>query len=87
MERAQVFQVMQDKAAELLDVDPGELQEDRSFVGDLGVDSLSLVEYVMDLEDALGIELPEDEVVATRTIGAFLDLLVSKLDEAPNRDG
>lgn len=87
MERAEVFQVMRDKAAELLDVDPGELQEDRSFVGDLGVDSLSLVEYVMDLEDALGIELPEDEVVATRTIGAFLDLLVGKLDEAPNRDG
>ena len=87
MERAEVMQVMRDKAVELLEVSADEVQEDKSFVDDLQVDSLSLVEYTMDLEDALGIELPEEELSDLKTIGAFLDLIVGKLDRASNTDG
>jgi len=87
MERAEVMQVMRDKAEELLEVAPEDLQEDKSFVDDLDVDSLSLVEYTMDLEDALGIELPEEELTDLATIGAFLDVIMSKLGTAPNSDG
>jgi len=76
MERAEVLQVMRDKAVELLEVEPDAVQEDKSFVE---VDSLSLVEYTMDLEDALGIELPEDELTDLTTIGAFLDLIMTKV--------
>lgn len=87
MERAEVMQVMRDKAEELLEVPGDDLQEDRSFVDDLKVDSLSLVEYTMDLEDALGVELPEEELTDLKTIGSFLDLIMTKLDTAPNHDG
>ena len=87
MERAEVMQVMRDKAEQLLEVAPEALQEDKSFVDDLEVDSLSLVEYTMDLEDALGIELPEEELTDLKTIGSFLDLIMTKLDTAPNHDG
>lgn len=79
MERAEVFQVMKDKAVEMLEVDAADVQEDKSFVEDLQVDSLSLVEYTMDLEDALGVELPEDELTGLTTIGAFLDLIMTKV--------
>ncbi len=74
-----MLQVMRDKAVELLEVEPDAVQEDKSFVEDLDVDSLSLVEYTMDLEDALGIELPEDELTDLTTIGAFLDLIMTKV--------
>ena len=87
MERAEVLQVMRDKAEEILGVAPDEVREDRSFVDDLGVDSLSLIEYTMDLEDALGIELAEEELTDLPTIGALLDLVVGKLSTALNRDG
>ena len=87
MERAEVMQVMRDKAEELLEVPGDDLQEDKSFVDDLKVDSLSLVEYTMDLEDALGVELPEEELTDLKTIGSFLDLIMTKLDMAPNHDG
>mgnify|MGYP000591930792 CR=1 FL=1 len=87
MERAEVMQVMRDKAEELLEVSGDDLQEDKSFVDDLKVDSLSLVEYTMDLEDALGVELPEEELTDLKTIGSFLDLIMTKLDTAPNHDG
>ena len=79
MERAEALQVMRDKAVDLLEVDPDDVQEDRSFVDDLHVDSLSLVEYTMDLEDALGIELPEEELQGLTTIGGFLDVIMTRV--------
>ena len=78
MARDEVLAVMRDKAVDLLEVEADAVQEDRSFVGDLHVDSLSLVEYTMDLEDTLGVSLPEDELTDLRTIGAFLDLIMTK---------
>jgi acyl carrier protein len=79
MERAEVLQVLRDKAVEMLEVEADQVQEDKSFVDDLQVDSLSLVEYTMELEDTLGIELPEEELTDVKTIGAFVDVIMSKV--------
>ena len=78
MERAQVLQVLRDKAVEMLEVEAEAVQEDKSFVDDLDVDSLSLVEFTMELEDVFGIELAEQELVDVKTIGAFVDVIVAK---------
>jgi acyl carrier protein len=75
MDRAQVIEVLAAKAAELLDA-PG-LHEDDSFTG-RGVDSLAVVEWVMDVEDALGVELAEAEVLAAPSLGALADVIVAK---------
>ncbi len=79
MTRDEVLQVLRDKAVEMLEVDADAVQEDKSFVEDLKVDSLSLVEYTMDLEDELGVDLPEEELVDVTTIGAFVDVIERKL--------
>jgi len=79
MERDEVLDIMRRKAVEMLEVDAEAVQPDKSFVADLEVDSLSLVEYTMDLEDEFGIELPDEELTGLTTIGAFLDLIVGKL--------
>ena len=79
MTRDEVLQVLRDKAVEMLEVEADAVQEDKSFVEDLKVDSLSLVEYTMDLEDQLGVDLPEEELVDVKTIGAFVDVIESKL--------
>ncbi len=78
MTRDEVLAVMREKAVDLLEIEADDLAEDKSFVDDLQVDSLSLVEYTMDLEDSLGVDLPEDELTDLKTIGAFLDLIMSK---------
>lgn len=75
-----MLQVLRDKSVELLDVAPDDVQEDKSFVADLQVDSLSLVELVMDLEDTFGVELPEDELVDVKTIGALVDVILAKVN-------
>ena len=87
MERSEVFEVLRDKAVEMLEVDADAVQEDRSFVEDLQVDSLSLVELVMELEDVFGVELPEQELTDVKTIGAFVDVIHGKLGAASNADG
>lgn len=78
MERAEVLQVLREKAVEMLEVEAEQVQEDKSFVDDLQVDSLSLVELTMELEDVLGVELPEEELADVTTIGAFVDVIVAK---------
>ncbi|MDQ3503534.1 MAG: acyl carrier protein [Actinomycetota bacterium] len=79
MERAEVMQVLRDKAVEMLEVDADAVQEEKSFVDDLDVDSLSLVEYTMELEDAFGIELAEEELTGITTIGGFVDVILAKV--------
>ena len=87
MERVEVLQVLRDKAVEMLEVEAEAVQEDKSFVDDLDVDSLSLVEFTMELEDTLGIVLPEEDLVGVKTIGAFVDVIMSKQRVASNTDG
>jgi acyl carrier protein len=75
VEREQVLEVLAATAAERLGV-PGLTAED-TWAG-LGVDSLAAVEWVLDVEDALGVELSEAEVLAAPTLGALADLVVAK---------
>ena len=65
-------------AAEHLELDPSEITPESSFES-LGIDSLDIVEMVMDLESELGIELEmEDQKIAT--FGELADFIESKLN-------
>lgn len=75
MERADVMTVLVAKAAEVLEAEG--LEEADSFAG-RGVDSLALVEWVMEVEDALGVELTEAEVLAAGDLGSLADVIVAK---------
>ncbi len=66
-------------AERLLDVPADAVQEPTSFVDDLAVDSLALVEYAMALEDELSVRLSEDDLAATTTVGQLLDLLSDRV--------
>ena len=79
VERAEVLDVVRAVAERLLDVRPEQVQETTSFVDDLAVDSLALVEYAMALEDELQVRLTEDELAETRTVGQLLDLLTARV--------
>jgi acyl carrier protein len=79
VQRAEVLQVVRSVAERLLDVEPEAVQEHTSFVDDLAVDSLALVEYAMALEDELRVRLSEDELAETTTVGQLLDLLTARV--------
>jgi acyl carrier protein len=61
--------------AEGLGVDPDRVKPEASFINDLGADSLDTVELVMALEEAFGMEIPDDEAEKIRTVKDALDYI------------
>ena len=65
-------------AAKQLELDPSEITPDSTFEG-LGIDSLDIVEMIMDLESELGVELEvEDQNIAS--FGDLAAFIESKLN-------
>ncbi len=65
-------------SAEQLEVAPAALVPDALLGDDLGIDSLSAIEWGMSIEDAFGISLPEDAWGYVRTYG-MVEELVTRL--------
>ena len=63
--------------SEQLDIPAEEITRDTTFES-LGVDSLDMMEMVMDLETDLGVELPLDEKIST--VGELVQFVEKKLD-------
>lgn len=65
-------------AAKQLELNPDEITRESTFES-LGIDSLDIVEMIMDLEAELGVELEmEDQKIAT--FGELADFIDSKLN-------
>ncbi|MGA1569814.1 MAG: acyl carrier protein [Ilumatobacteraceae bacterium] len=54
---------------EVAGVPVDDVQPDKSFIDDLDIDSLSMVEVVMAAEDKWGVKIPDEEVKNLRTVG------------------
>ena len=61
---------------EHLGVDAEKVNEESSFIDDLGADSLDIVELVMAFEEDFGVEIPDDAAEKISTVKdaiAFID--------------
>jgi acyl carrier protein len=54
---------------EVAGIDPAEVTEDKTFIDDLDVDSLSMVEVVVAAEENFGVKIPDEDVKGLRTVG------------------
>jgi acyl carrier protein len=75
------FKELQDLAAEILGVDPDQVQMDKSFARDLAADSLDLVELIAAVEDKYDVELPEAELEKMKVIADLWKYLEEKSAE------
>jgi len=65
-------QILTDLAAiveEVAGVDQADVTADKSFVDDLDIDSLSMVEIAVQAEDKFGVKIPDDELANLKTVG------------------
>ncbi len=74
-----------DKVRELLasqfEIDISKINEDTDVVGDLGADSLDLVEMIMMLEEEFGIVITDESIYTYKTVGEITAFIENILDK------
>lgn len=60
---------------EHLGVEAGKVQDNASFIDDLGADSLDTVELVMAFEEEFGCSIPDDAAEKIRTVKDAVDFI------------
>jgi acyl carrier protein len=73
VDRLKNLAVLREVVAEVLAIDPGLIVEEANLRKDLRADSLDLAEIVMNLQDRLGVSLPEQGLNEITTVGQALD--------------
>ena len=69
---------------EVTGIEPSEVTMEKSFVDDLDIDSLSMVEIAVQTEDKYGVKIPDEDLASLRTVGDTVKY-IQKL-EAENAD-
>lgn len=67
--------------ANKLSIDADTITPDKSFVNDLGADSLDTVEIIMDLENNFGISIAEADAEKIKTVGDAITYLENTLNK------
>lgn len=70
-----------DIIAERLDKDKASITTESNVIADLGADSLDIAEIMMDLEDAFGVKLEEDNAEGPQTVGDIVNFIEKKVAE------
>jgi acyl carrier protein len=84
LDRQQVFELIRDRLADILEMDPGGISEGSSFSDDLSADSLALIELVEALEEELaertvGFRIDDEDLEDLKTVRDAVDYVVAKL--------
>jgi acyl carrier protein len=77
MDEQKVYDDIKKVVIEQLGVSESEVTREASFVDDLGADSLDTVELVMALEEAFGIEIPDEDAEKIKSIGDTITYVMS----------
>ncbi len=84
MSRDEVFKLIQDSLAEILEIEPDKISEGASFADDLDADSLALIELVEALEEELsersvGFRIEDEDLEDLKVVRDAVDYVVAKL--------
>jgi acyl carrier protein len=78
LEREEIFEIVRDRLADILEIDPSTITEGQSFVDDLDADSLALIELVEALEETLserkvGFRIEDEDLEDLKTVRDAVD--------------
>jgi acyl carrier protein len=84
IDRAFVLNLVRDRLADILEIEPTAINEGDSFADDLDADSLALIELVEALEEELGdrhvgFRIEDEDLEDLKTVRDAIDYVVAKL--------
>ena len=74
------FEKLQSIIAEVLNIDAHEVTMDKTFVDDLGADSLDVFQIIMGIEEEFDIEIPNDAAENISTVADAVDAIKNALN-------
>jgi acyl carrier protein len=85
LNRQQVFELIRDRLADILEIEPSQISEGQSFADDLEADSLALIELVEAIEEELGertvgFRIEDEDLEDLKTVRDAVDYVVGRLD-------
>ncbi len=60
---------------EVVGIEAADVTPEKSFVDDLDIDSLSMVEIAVQTEDRFGVKIPDEELANLKTVGDAVDYI------------
>ncbi|KRL63986.1 hypothetical protein FC23_GL000234 [Lactobacillus psittaci DSM 15354] len=75
MTQTEIFNKIASILADHFNIDQDKVTMDLNFKNDLDADSIDFVEFVMDLEDEFGSEIPDDEAEKLTTVGQAVEYI------------
>lgn len=84
LDREQVFALVRDRLADILEVEPATIQEGDSFTDDLEADSLALIELAEALEEevgerTVGFRIEDEDLEDIKTVRDAVDYVLARL--------
>jgi acyl carrier protein len=84
VDRSEVFELIRDRLADILEIDASTISEGQSFADDLEADSLALIELVEAIEEELGersvgFRIDDDDLEDLKTVRDAVDYVVARL--------
>ena len=78
LQREEIFEIVRDRLADILEIEPSTITEGQSFVDDLDADSLALIELVEALEETLsertvGFRIEDEDLEDLKTVRDAVD--------------
>lgn len=84
LDRQQVFEIIRDRLADILEVEPTTISEGQSFTDDLEADSLALIELAEALEEELGersvgFRIEDEDLEDIKTVRDAVDYVLARV--------
>ena len=79
-QQTQIISGLAEIIEEVTGIEPSEVTPEKSFVDDLDIDSLSMVEIAVQTEDKYGVKIPDEDLAGLRTVGDVVSY-IQKLEE------
>lgn len=69
MSEEEIFNKIKSLIADNFEIDASKITKETNFTKDLNADSIDLVEFILQLEDEFGAEIPDADAEKIKTVG------------------